>query len=135
VAPLALRTMSALFDTGVVALLTMACLFCARLLLGSLPITLKAMPYYFVTAAVIAIVYKLLFTAFGATTLGIQGAGLRLITYDGLRPTPGQQLVRVIAGGLALGTGFGILWPLCNEEQLTWADMASQSYLTAASQR
>jgi uncharacterized RDD family membrane protein YckC len=135
VAPLTLRTMSALFDTGVVALLTMACLFCARLLLGSLPLTLKALPYYIATAAVISVVYKLLFTAFGATTLGIQGAGLRLITYDGLRPTPGQQFVRIVAGALALGTGFGVLWPLCNEEQLTWADMASQSYLTAITQR
>ncbi|MBI5083439.1 MAG: RDD family protein [Acidobacteria bacterium] len=131
VAPLQLRAMAAMFDAGLVVGLTALFLLSVRFCLGALPL---GTPFYFSYAAgmlLIAGAYKMLFCMFGQVTLGLQGAHLKLVSFDGHRPTPGQRFVRMFSGWVSLASaGMGVLWALADQESLSWHDHISQTFLT-----
>lgn len=131
VAPLQLRAMAAVFDAGLVLAFFGLFLLTVRLTLGEIPM---GKPFYFCYgfgALLIAMIYKLLFCAFGQVTLGLQGARLEVVSYDGQPPTRSQRFVRMFSGWLSLASaGMGVLWALADQDQLSWHDHVSQTFLT-----
>jgi uncharacterized RDD family membrane protein YckC len=131
VAPLGLRAMAAAFDLGLAAGFTAAFLLTVRLCLGALPLESPFRFAYAAAAVLIAGFYKLLWCSFGQVSLGLQGAHLNVVSFDGLRPTRGQRILRLFAGWLSVASaGMGMLWALTDQESLTWHDHISQTLLT-----
>ncbi|WP_321470167.1 RDD family protein [uncultured Paludibaculum sp.] len=131
VAPLVLRGMATLFDCGLVLGMVGLFLLTVRLSLGSIP---TGIPFYFCygfATILIAGVYKLLFCMFGQVTLGLQGAHLQIVSFDGHRPTSSQRFVRMFSGWISLASvGMGVLWSVADRDSLTWHDHISQTFLT-----
>jgi len=77
--------------------------------------------------------YFSIFTAFAGATPGMQLRGLTAVRLDGWLPDNRQLLWRsfgyLLSGG-ALSLGF--LWSLWDEDQFTWHDRISRTYITSA---
>ena len=89
-----------------------------------------------VVAATVALFYALyvaLFTFFGGSTPGMMLTHLRVVSFDASDPTPGQLLWRsfgyLVSAGMLL---FGFLAAIWDEDNLTWHDRISQTYLTTS---
>lgn len=88
----------------------------------------------FVCGAILTLLYTQyfsLFTMMGGATPGMMLTGLRLVSFDGSAPEP-RQLIRrsagyMLSGGIAF---MGFLWAFWDEDQLTWHDHISQTYIT-----
>lgn len=131
VAPLQLRAMAALFDLGMVVGFTAVFLVTVRLFLGVLPLSQPFLLSYAAGAIMIAFVYKLLWCMFGQVTLGLQGARLGVVSFDGMRPTVSQRFLRMFSGWLSFASaGMGVLWAVTDLERLSWHDHISQTFLT-----
>ncbi|HEY3441959.1 MAG TPA: RDD family protein [Paludibaculum sp.] len=131
VAGLRFRAMAALFDAGFIFSLAGLCLLTVRLCLHTLPAGPVAYGCYAAGALIIAAGYKLLYCFAGLTTLGQQGARLRIVSFDGHAPTRPQRMIRMTAGWVSLASaGMGILWALVDQETLSWHDHISQTFLT-----
>ncbi len=77
--------------------------------------------------------YFALFTVFGGTTPGMMCRGLQVVSFSGEEPTPRQMLLR--SGGYLLSAGtcfMGFLWAMWDEDELTWHDRFSRTYLSSA---
>ena len=87
-----------------------------------------------VTAATLALFYAqyfTLFTFFGGATPGMMFFKLRVVSYDGTTPAPRQLLWRSFGYLLSAGTVMlGFVWSLWDEDNLSWHDRISQTYLT-----
>jgi uncharacterized RDD family membrane protein YckC len=131
VAPLQLRAMAAVFDAGLVVGFFALFLLTVRLTLGHLPMGKSFYICYGFGLLLIAMIYKLMFCAFGQVTLGLQGARLEVVSYDGQPPTRSQCFVRMFSGWLSLASaGMGVLWALADQDHLSWHDHVSQTFLT-----
>lgn len=83
--------------------------------------------------ALIALFYGLIFAMTGRETAGMRGAGLQLITFDGLPVEGSARAVRVAATMLSFCSGgLGLIWALADEETLTWHDHISKTFPTMA---
>jgi uncharacterized RDD family membrane protein YckC len=77
--------------------------------------------------------YFALFTVFGGTTPGMMMRSLQVVSFSGEPPTPSQMLLRSAGYILSAGTLFlGFLWAIWDEEELTWHDRLSRTYLAVA---
>jgi uncharacterized RDD family membrane protein YckC len=131
VAPLEVRALATAFDLAVIVALTAVFAATVRLTLGSFPTSLTALTYFAAAPVLIGLAYKLLFALGGRVTLGLQGAGLELVGVYGQRPTTGVRVKRIFAGCLSVASGtMGLLWAICDQEQLTWHDHISNTFLT-----
>jgi uncharacterized RDD family membrane protein YckC len=84
------------------------------------------------TFAVVYLQYFALFTIFGGTTPGMMMRGLQVVSFSGEPPSPRQMLLRSAGYALSAGTFFlGFLWAQWDEDELTWHDRLSRTYLTA----
>jgi uncharacterized RDD family membrane protein YckC len=87
-----------------------------------------------VTAATLALFYAqyfVLFTFFGGATPGMMLCKLRVVSYDGTEPAPRQLLWRSFGYLLSAGmVMLGFVWALWDEDNLSWHDRISQTYLT-----
>jgi uncharacterized RDD family membrane protein YckC len=85
------------------------------------------------TLAIVYLQYFALFTIFGGTTPGMMMRGLQVVSFSGDIPTPRQMLLRSAGYLLSAGTFFlGFLWAMWDEDELTWHDRLSRTYLSAA---
>lgn len=83
--------------------------------------------------AVVYLQYFALFTVFGGTTPGMMFRGLQVMSFSGETPTPRQMLMRSAGYILSAGTCFlGFFWALWDEDQLTWHDRFSRTFLSSA---
>jgi uncharacterized RDD family membrane protein YckC len=83
------------------------------------------------TFAFVYVQYFGLFTVFGGSTPGMMLSGLQVASATGDLPTPRQYLLRAIGYLLSAGTCFlGFFWVFWDEDELTWHDRISQTYLT-----
>jgi uncharacterized RDD family membrane protein YckC len=83
------------------------------------------------TLAVVYLQYFALFTIFGGTTPGMMLRGLQVVSFSGESPTPKQMLLRSVGYLLSAGTFFlGFLWAMWDEDELTWHDRLSRTYLS-----
>jgi len=88
---------------------------------------------YALSFAIVYLQYFALFTVFGGTTPGMMLRGLRVVDFSGEEPTPKQLLLRAAGYMLSAGTFFlGFLWVQWDEDELTWHDRISRTYLSAA---
>ena len=89
---------------------------------------------YAASFAIVYLQYFSLFTVFGGTTPGMMLRGLRVVDFSGEDPTPRQFLLRAAGYMLSAGTFFlGFLWSQWDEDELTWHDRISRTYLSSAS--
>jgi uncharacterized RDD family membrane protein YckC len=85
------------------------------------------------TLAIVYLQYFALFTIFGGTTPGMMIRGLQVVSFSGDTPTPKQMLLRSAGYMISAGTFFlGFLWAMWDEDELTWHDRLSRTYLSAA---
>ena len=133
VAPLGDRQLAGIIDA--------ACLLFAFggfvALFGSLggQLTLSKMnaAVYLAALSVVYFQYFALFTVFGATTPGMMFRGLQVMSFSGEPPTPRQLLLRSMGYMLSAGMGLmGFVWAVWDEDQLTWHDRLSKTYLSSA---
>jgi uncharacterized RDD family membrane protein YckC len=88
---------------------------------------------YAATFAIVYLQYFALFTIFGGTTPGMMMRGLQVVSFSDEPPTPRQMLLRSGGYMLSAGTFFlGFLWAMWDEDELTWHDRLSRTYLSAA---
>jgi uncharacterized RDD family membrane protein YckC len=88
---------------------------------------------YAASFAIVYLQYFALFTIFGGTTPGMMLRGLRVVDFSGGDPSPRQFLLRAAGYMLSAGTFFlGFLWSQWDEDELTWHDRISRTYLSAA---
>lgn len=83
------------------------------------------------TFAFVYVQYFSLFTVFGGSTPGMMMSGLQVSSTTGDAPTARQYMLRAAGYVLSAGTCFlGFLWVCWDEEELTWHDRISKTYLT-----
>jgi len=88
---------------------------------------------YTATFAIVYLQYFALFTIFGGTTPGMMMRNLQVTSFSGEPPSPRQMLLRSAGYMLSAGTFFlGFLWAMWDEDQLTWHDRLSKTYLSTA---
>jgi uncharacterized RDD family membrane protein YckC len=88
---------------------------------------------YATSFAIVYLQYFALFTVFGGTTPGMMLRGLRVVDFSGEEPSPRQFLLRAAGYMLSAGTFFlGFLWAQWDEDELTWHDRISRTYLSSA---
>lgn len=95
-----------------------------------------ARPDAAVSGAVFVLLYGLyfaLFTGLGGATPGLDARGLSIVSFDGAAASRAQLMWRSFGYLVSAGTlMLGFLWALWDEDQLTWHDRISQTYVTAA---
>jgi uncharacterized RDD family membrane protein YckC len=80
--------------------------------------------------AVISALYITLFYAVAPVTPGMKYAGIRFRTFDGHAPTPAQRWNRLGAMLLSvLPAGLGLAWSLFDDDNLSWHDRLSKTYI------
>lgn len=128
-------------ERRIAGIVDMACLLFAYggflMLFGSLggQFTLSKLSaaVYASTFAIVYLQYFTLFTIFGGTTPGMMWRGLQVVSFSGEPPTPRQMLWRSVGYVLSAGTFFlGFLWSMWDEDELTWHDRVSHTYLSSA---
>jgi uncharacterized RDD family membrane protein YckC len=139
--PAGLYPVASLGDRQLAGIIDAACLLFAFggfvALFGSLggQLTLSKMnaAVYLMALGVVYFQYFALFTVFGSTTPGMMFRGLQVMSFTGDVPTPRQMLLRSAGYMLSAATGFiGFLWAVWDEDQLTWHDRLSKTYLSSA---
>ena len=86
----------------------------------------------FFTFAFVYVQYFGLFTIFGGTTPGMMVRGLQVACFSGEEPALRHLLWRAAGYMLSAGTLFmGFLWAMWDEDELTWHDRLSGTYLTS----
>ena len=88
---------------------------------------------YCISFAIVYLQYFALFTVFGGTTPGMMLRGVQVVDFSGETPSPRQLLLRAAGYMLSAGTFFlGFLWAMWDEDELTWHDRISHTYLSSA---
>ena len=88
---------------------------------------------YCIAFAIVYLQYFSLFTVFGGTTPGMMLRGLQVVDFSGESPSPRKLLLRAAGYMLSAGTFFlGFLWAMWDEDELTWHDRISHTYLSSA---
>ena len=136
-----LYAVASIDDRRLAALIDLGCLLFAYggflMLFGSLggQFTLSKLTaaVYAATFAIVYLQYFALFTIFGGTTPGMMMRNLQVVSFSGEPPAPRQMLLRSAGYMLSAGTFFlGFLWAMWDEDQLTWHDRLSRTYLSTA---
>lgn len=134
VADLPARRLAGLLDAAAIGAVFAGFLAMFRSLGGQLGF-LKI--HFAIYAAIFFLIYMLyfgLFTLLSGTTVGMQVRGLSVVAMDGGLPDTRHLVWRGVGYFLSGGTLLlGFLWALWDEDQLTWQDRISHTYLTAAS--
>ncbi len=76
-----------------------------------------------------------MFTVLDGRTPGMQVRGLRVVTFEGNPPAARHRVWR--AFGYVVSTGsvlLGFLWAAVDEQQLTWHDRISGTFITDRNQ-
>jgi uncharacterized RDD family membrane protein YckC len=133
VAPLASRRIAGIIDAVCLLFACGAFLALFSSVGGQFTLSKMSAAVYMAIFAVVYLQYFALFTVFGGTTPGMMCRGLQVVSFSGDAPTPRQMLLR--SGGYLLSAGtcfMGFLWALWDEDELTWHDRFSRTYLSAA---
>lgn len=82
-----------------------------------------------VTATALFVFYRLLALLWDQDSPGMVWTHLRLVNFDGLRPTRRQRLWRLAGVALCFASaGFGFVWALTDQERLGWHDHISRTF-------
>jgi len=134
VAPLALRLLASVVDASIV--LCALGLMAATLSFGGVEVAFRdrtSLIAIAIAAGSVAVLYKALFVIANGDTVGVRALRMRVVDFDGRRPTIRQRVYRFFGGCLGvLAATLGLLWALVDEESLTWHDHVSKTFPTAA---
>lgn len=134
VAPLAQRRLAGLLDAALLLFSYGAFLSLFAALGGRFAFSKVDLAVVASTVVLFYALYVAVFTFFGGATPGLMLCHLRVISFDGSDPTPGQLLWRSFGYLISAGTLlFGFLAALWDEDALCWHDRISQTYLTPES--
>jgi uncharacterized RDD family membrane protein YckC len=98
---------------------------------GVFVLSAKTAPMFLAAAAGVVVFYRVLWCLANGDTAGQCWTHLRLVNFDGQRPTRTQRFYRLASGLLSLlAAGIGLLWSLVDEETLTWHDHISKTFPT-----
>jgi uncharacterized RDD family membrane protein YckC len=125
------RAMAAAVDASIVlmALAVFGIIF--RLAGGAFILDAKTAPIFLAAAGSVVVFYRVLWCLANGDSAGQRWARLRLVNFDGQRPTRTQRFYRLASGLLSLlAAGIGLLWSLVDEETLTWHDHISKTFPT-----
>ncbi|HTW64023.1 MAG TPA: RDD family protein [Bryobacteraceae bacterium] len=125
------RVLAAAVDTSImlIALAIFGTIF--HLAGGAFVVSAKTAPMFVAAAVGIVVFYRLLWCLANGDTAGQSWTRLRLVNFDGQRPTRTQRFYRLASGFLSLlAAGIGLLWSLVDEETLTWHDHISKTFPT-----
>jgi uncharacterized RDD family membrane protein YckC len=125
------RAMAVAVDASIVliALAVFGIIF--RLAGGTFVADAKTAPIFLAAAAGVVVFYRVLWCLANGDTAGQYWTHLRLVNFDGQRPTRTQRFYRLASGLLSLlAAGIGLLWSLVDEETLTWHDHISKTFPT-----
>jgi len=86
---------------------------------------------YAVVTVCVALLYKFLWALSGGDTPGMTAVQLRLVNFDGNRPSREERLLRVLVSIVSFASlCVGLLWCLFDEEKLTWHDHITKTFST-----
>lgn len=133
-APVALpehRAIAAFLDFSMIAIAV--CLLLLPLVFtpaGDL-LTMESLPVVITAALLLGFAYKMLWVMLETDSPGMRWSSVRVLNFDGQRPTREQRLARLFAGALSfLAAGLGLVWALADEESLTWHDHISKTFVS-----
>lgn len=135
VASLGRRSFALLVDLSFIVAGFAAFLAVVRLLLGGWPYE----PAFYASLTgclwLLAAIFFTLHAALGRRTPGQRLTGLRLVTREGRLTEPVHRVKRVLANAVPVVSLVGALWAAVTEEHLSFADLITGTYLTAADAR
>ncbi len=133
-APVALpehRAIAAFLDFSMIAIAL--CLLLLPLVFtpaGDL-LTMEALPIVVTAALILGFAYKMLWVMLETDSPGMRWSSVRVLNFDGQRPSREQRMARLFAGALSfLAAGLGLVWALADEESLTWHDHISKTFVS-----
>lgn len=133
VAPLVLRALAAAVDTAIIACALGVLL--GTMIAAGVDIVLRdkaVAGYYGAAACLVVLLYKGFFLLANADSIGVRALRMRVVNFDGHKPTAQQRLLRFGGGCISvLAATLGLLWSLVDEESLTWHDHISKTFPTA----
>src|SRR5579863_5306577 len=125
------RAMAAALDASIMVMALAIFGIVFRLAGGAFVLNAKTAPMFIGVAAGVVIFYRLLWCLANGDTAGQRWTRLRLVNFDGQKPTRAQRFCRTASGFLSLmAGGIGLLWGLVDEETLTWHDHISKTFPT-----
>lgn len=96
---------------------------------GELALTPMALSFYGAALILFTFLYRIVCCLGRMDTPGLYCAGLRLLNFDGRRPSRRARFYRLLGGVVSLiSLGIGLLWSLLDEERLTWHDHMSATF-------
>jgi uncharacterized RDD family membrane protein YckC len=127
------RRLAALIDTACLLFAYGGFLALFGSLGGQFTFSKMSAAVYTIAFAIVYLQYFALFTVFGGTTPGMMLRGLQVVDFSGESPSPRRLLLRAAGYILSAGTFFlGFLWAMWDEDELTWHDRISHTYLSSA---
>jgi uncharacterized RDD family membrane protein YckC len=125
------RAMAAALDASIVVMALAIFGIIFRLAGGVFVLNARTAPVFVGVVAGVVIFYRLLWCLANGDSAGQKWTRLRLVNFDGQRPTRTQRFNRTASGCLSLlAGGVGLLWSLVDEETLTWHDHMSKTFPT-----
>jgi len=125
------RAMAAALDGSIIVMALAVFGVVFSLAGGAFVLNAKTAPMFAGVALGVVILYRALWCLANGDTAGQRWARLRLVNFDGERPTRTQRFYRTASGFLSLmAAGIGLLWGLVDEETLTWHDHISKTFPT-----
>jgi uncharacterized RDD family membrane protein YckC len=125
------RAMAAALDASIIAIALAVFGIVFHLAGGTFVLNARTAPMFMGVAAGVVVFYRLLWCLANGDTAGQKWTRLRLVNFDGQRPTRAQRFFRTASGFLSLmAGGIGLLWGLVDEETLTWHDHISKTFPT-----
>ncbi|MFB3126424.1 MAG: RDD family protein [Candidatus Acidiferrales bacterium] len=134
-APLGERLRAALLDAALILLASGFFLGLFAALTGQAGWGRRDILIYLSAGFILAVVYFGMFTVLDGRTPGMQVRGLRVVTFEGNPPAARHRVWR--AFGYVVSTGsvlLGFLWAAVDEQQLTWHDRISGTFITDRNQ-
>jgi len=123
------RLLAATLDSAMVAIALGAFMAAFHALGGRIILNSVTVPLYSACAAGIFLFYKLLWWLADGDTPGMNWCRLRLLSFNGEKPSSAQRAQRFGGTCLSLGAaGLGLLWALGDEEKLGWNDHISKTF-------
>ena len=131
-APLGLRAYAAAVDAMVMIGALVLFVSSAEFFASSLPRTKPLIASGAVCGFLLLTLYYLLSFSLRRNSVGIDAAGLQVITFSGEAPSRTLLRCRALATVLSYAAlGMGFAWSLIDEDRLCWHDRITHTYLTS----
>ena len=127
------RLISGVLDAAVVGLMLVPVAIVISSVFGHAWLGDKVKHFYCALGVVIFALYKVAWACVDEDSLGVQWCGLQLINFDHKLPSKRERFIRMAWAVLStLPGGIGLIWAFVEQDKLTWHDVSTRTYLSAA---